>query len=109
MTRWLSLFVIGALVVSGMSGCVLVVADEGNSHDIHVDHNTSKLARSIQRDIDDEPALAGSDIEVHEDDGIVTLRGRAEDLRAVQTAVDLAARYEEISAVVSRLRFKVDL
>lgn len=108
MSRWLTLLVIGTVVVSGLSGCVFVVADEGVSHDIHIGH-TSRLARSIQRDIDDNPALAGSDIEVREEDGIVTLHGRARDLHSVQQAVDLAARYDEVSAVVSRLRFTVEL
>lgn len=108
MSRWLALIVISALVISGLGGCVLVVADEGVTHDFVVDH-TTRLARSIQRDIDNDPAMAESNIEVLEDDGIVTLTGRAENLGAVRQAVDLAARYDEVSAVVSRLRFKVEL
>ncbi|MBT8135692.1 MAG: BON domain-containing protein [Gammaproteobacteria bacterium] len=108
MSRWLALVVISALVISGLSGCVLVVADEGVTHDFVVERG-SNLARSIQRDIDNDAALAVSDIEISEDDGIVTLHGRAENLGAVQHAIDVAARYEEVSAVVSRLRVKVEL
>lgn len=90
MNRWLILIVIGAVVLSGINGCVLVVADDDVAHEVREKEHRSRLARSIQRDIESEDALGGSDISVSERDGQVTLSGHVDSLTALSRAIAIA-------------------
>lgn len=107
--RWLALLIIGAVVVTGASGCVLVVADENVAADIKVERDRSRLAREISNELDQDDSLRYSDISVSEDDGIVTLYGDVDSISSLQYAIDVVARYEKVDTVVSRLSVEVDL
>lgn len=109
MTRWLVLLIIGSLVVTGVSGCVLVVADDDVAHDIKVEKNRSRLARNIAAELDRDESLKYSDIRVSEDDGVVTLRGDVDSVSSLQYAIDIAARYNGVETVVSHLSVEVEL
>ncbi|MDH3647364.1 MAG: BON domain-containing protein [Gammaproteobacteria bacterium] len=109
MSRWIALIIIGALVVLGASGCILVVNDEHSAHGIHIDKDSSLLARSIAKELDDDDSLRYSDISVSEDDGIVILHGDVDSVDSLQYAIDVAARYAGVETVVSKLSVEVDL
>ena len=105
MKRWLVLFVIGFVVVSGMQGCVLVVADEEVAHEIKDERNRSRVARDMQKEIDYDSLLEYSDVTVSEDDGEVTLRGDVENLEALQRAIDIVLSKPN----VDELRLRLDV
>ena len=107
MKRWLLLVVIGAIVVSGLQGCVLVVADDNVAHDFHVEHDRSRLARDIQDDIDDDEVLEHSDIDVSERDGDVRLSGDVDSLAALRRAVDLVLSYPEVDDLELHLNVRL--
>ena len=109
MSRWLVLLIICAVVITGASGCVLVVADENVAHDIKVERDRSRLARDIARELEQEESLRYSDISVSEDDGVVTLYGDVDSIDSLQYAIDVVARHESVDAVVSRLSVEIDL
>ncbi len=93
MKRWLMLLVIGAVVVSGIQGCVLVVADEHTAQEIRHERNRSRLARDIEKEIDADAVLDYSDIDVSENDGAITLKGGVDSVTALYRAVDIALSY----------------
>lgn len=107
MNRWLVLMIIGAVVVSGIQGCVLVVADEEVAHEIREERNRSRLARDIQKEIDSDSLLEYSRIDVSEDDGEVTLAGDVDSLAAMQRAIDIALSRPGIDEL--SLRLEVEL
>lgn len=109
MSRWLVLLIIVSMVLMGVSGCVLVVADEDVAHEIQVEKNRSRLARSIASDLDGDASLRYSDIRVSEDDGVVTLYGDVDSVISLQYAMDVAARHRGVSTVVSHLTVQMDL
>ena len=110
MSRWIALLVIGALVVSGLSGSVVVVADDNLAHAINVETaSSSRIARAISRDLGGDKKLIDSDISVREDGGVVTLSGEVDAISSLQYAIDAAARYEEVESVVSQLTLKIGL
>ncbi|MDH3589527.1 MAG: BON domain-containing protein [Gammaproteobacteria bacterium] len=108
MTRWLALLIIGALVVFGVNGCVLVVADENVAQEVREDKHRSRLARDIARDIDGDESLMDSDISVREHDGVVTLRGEVDRLSSLQHAIDIVARHPDVETVISHLTVEVE-
>ena len=109
MSRWLVLLIIGALVVTGLHGCVLVVTDENTAHDIQIERNRSSLARDIAEDLEQDDSLNRSDIRVTEDDGVVTLHGDVDNVSSLQHAVDLVARYSGVETIVSHLTVVIEL
>ncbi|NNF67263.1 MAG: BON domain-containing protein [Gammaproteobacteria bacterium] len=109
MTRWMTLLIIGFVVVVGGSGCVLVVADETVAQEIKEQKNSSRLERSLEKELDTDDALQYSDIDVEENDGVITLSGDADSMASLQYAIDLVARRGDVTSVVSKVRVEVRL
>ena len=109
MTRWLVLLIIGLMVISCASGCVLVVADENVAHEIQAEKDRSRMARSISKDLDRDESLQYSDIKVSEMDGVVTLRGDVDSVDSLQYVIDRVASYTGVEKVVSHLTVEVEL
>lgn len=107
--RWLVLVVIGMVVMSGLSGCVLVVADEEVAHEIREERNRSRLTRDIQREIDDDSALQYSEIEVREHNGKVTLRGDVDSLDALHRAIEIVLREPGVDDLALALEMEIRL
>lgn len=87
MKRWLGLVVIGMLVLSGLHGCVFVVADEDVAHEVREQRHRSHLAREIARALHHDSQLERSDIDVSEHDGVVTLRGDVDSLGSLSRVI----------------------
>ena len=108
MNRWLAIIIIGAMVISGIQGCVFVVADENVAHDIRVERDRTRLARDIQKEIDTDSLLEYSDIAVSEDDGEVTLDGDVDSLAAMQRAIDIVLSRPGVEELNLRLEVELD-
>ena len=100
MNRWLAIIIIGAMVISGIQGCVFVVADENVAHDIRVERDRTRLARDIQKEIDTDSLLEYSDIAVSEDD--------VDSLAAMQRAIDIVLSRPGVEELNLRLEVELD-
>lgn len=102
--------------ITSLAGCVVVIGDEGvTTHrdgwfgsDDHHDGADAALARSVRSQLDADPLLKELDLKVTARDGMVTLRGRVENVQSFDRAVELAGKTEGVRKVVSRLVVEID-
>ena len=97
----------------GLSGCVVVISDEGisASDGIHMSDGASSRDRTLASRVRDayaaDPALKDADVTISAKDGVITLRGELVRVADLERAVDLAKRTEGVDKVVSRLKVEV--
>lgn len=99
MKRWLGLIVIGMVVLSGIQGCVFVVADEDTAREVREERQRSAVARAIARDIGNDEQLVDSDIHVTERDGRVMLRGDVDSLTSLSRAIAIAVERDDVRQI----------
>lgn len=105
-----------ALASLGLTGCVIVISDEGITSDrdglrLGDDHahrsGDRALAAQVRDALELDPMLKGVDFSVAASDGVVTLRGRVADIASFDRAVELARNTKGVDKVVSRLVVEV--
>ena len=105
------LMVMALVAAFALTGCVIVISNEGIStaDGIHANDNSRDraLAGRVRDAIAAEPALKDADITVSAHDGVVTLRGDLVRVADLERAVGLAKGTEGVDMVVSRLRLDV--
>lgn len=104
--------VVLALVMGfALTGCVIVISDEGIStaDGIHANDNSRDraLAGRVRDAFAADAALKDADITVSAHDGVVTLRGDLVRVADLERAVGLAKGTEGVDKVVSRLRLEL--
>ncbi len=104
--------VVLALVMGfALTGCVIVISDEGIStaDGIHTNDNSRDraLAGRVRDAFAADAALKDADITVSAHDGVVTLRGDLVRVADLERAVGLAKGTEGVDKVVSRLRLEL--
>jgi osmotically-inducible protein OsmY len=111
--RALRTIVLAATMGFALTGCVVVISDEGitAADGIHAgDRSSSRdraLAVRVREAFDAEPQLKDTDLSVSAHDGVVTLRGELDSVAALERAVALAKAAEGVDKVISRLRLEV--
>lgn len=94
-----------------LTGCVIVIGDEGisTSDGVHVNDNSRDraLAGRVRDAYAADAALRDADITVSAHDGVITLKGELSRVADFERAIDLAKRTDGVDRVVSRLRVEV--
>jgi len=103
--------VLAVVAMFALTGCVIVISDEGIStaDGLHANDNSRDraLAGRVRDAYAADPSLKDADITVAAHDGVVTLRGDLVRVADLERAVDLAKRTDGVDKVVSRLRVEV--
>lgn len=103
--------VMAMLAAFALSGCVIVISDEGFSTADGVHMKNDSRDRALAGRVSDayaaDPALKELDISVAARDGTVTLRGELSRVPDLERAIDLAKRTEGVDKVISKLRVEV--
>lgn len=97
----------------GLAGCVVVISDDGieagsEAHWDGASRSDAELATRVRDALKADPLLAKSELRVHAERGVVTLRGEVDGTERFDRAVQLAKGTEGVEKVVSRLRVQVD-
>ncbi|MGD8379222.1 MAG: BON domain-containing protein [Gammaproteobacteria bacterium] len=107
--RFVTVFALAATLAAPLSGCVIVVDDEGDLHSWSIghDHGVSDqdklLANNIRQKFDEDDALKHADIDIRVDDAEVTLRGHVSNPALISQAVETAMSVDGVKKVYSRL------
>lgn len=100
-----------AIAAFALSGCVVVISEDGISTSDSVHANDNARDRAVAGRVRDafaaDAALRDADITVAARDGTVTLRGELTRVADLERAVDLAKNADGVDKVVSRLRLEV--
>jgi osmotically-inducible protein OsmY len=104
-------YVLALAAALTLSGCVIVISDEGIStaDGVHVNDNSRDraLAGRVRDAFAADDQLKDADITVAARDGVVTLRGDLVRVADLERAIDLTKRTEGVDKVVSRLRLEL--
>ena len=94
-----------------LSGCVVVISEDGISTADGVHSNDNSHDRAVAGRVRDayatDAALRDADISVSAHDGTVTLRGELARVADLERAVDLAKKSDGVDKVISRLKLEV--
>ena len=104
--------VMAAVAAFALSGCVVVIGEDGisSSDGVHVSDSNARdraLAGRVRDAFAADPALRDADITVSAHDGAITLRGDLTRVPDLQRAIDLAKGTDGVDKVISRLRVEV--
>lgn len=103
--------VLAGIAAFALSGCVIVISDEGISTADGVHYKDNSRDRALAGRVRDafaaDDALKDIDITVAAHDGVVTLRGDLDRVADLERAIELTKRTEGVDKVVSRLRLEV--
>jgi osmotically-inducible protein OsmY len=100
-------------MAAGLTGCVVVISDDGieAGTEAHWDGSSrgdSELAVRVRDALKADALLQDSDFKVSVQDGVVTLRGTVKGTERFDRAVQLAKATQGVDKVVSKLKVEID-
>jgi osmotically-inducible protein OsmY len=102
---------LATIAAFALSGCVVVISEDGISTADGVHANGNSRDRAVAGRVRDayaaDPELKDADITVSAQDGTVTLRGELTRIADLERAVTLAKGADGVDKVVSRLRLEL--